>query len=416
MSSWRYFAIFRIVVSALLILIQLFFYRKALGYIRKNHKPRWYRAVIHGLFATFNLPMLITMALRLPLYAYPSWLISIGVYPFYLWHFSMIILFVLMMIGKLLKVPFVATAWILSRFTRTKQLLEAARLNKTYLHFDQSRRVFVRQGITALGGATLAGSVYGILIRDRFEILHESILIRNLPDQFEGFTIGLISDIHSSVFMTLDQMRRYVTAVNDLGTDLITIPGDFVNSMVEEVYPFAQAFSELKAPHGVYGVFGNHDHYAGQIDTLAKEINGCGIKLLQNENVAIQRGDAALYLLGIDDVGSSKRAGGFMNAAMAGTKPEGPKILLCHRPYYFDQAANRSIDLTLAGHTHGGQIVFMKIGKDVIAPARIVSPYVAGNYTIAQSHMYVSRGIGTVGVPIRLNCPPEITKITLIKA
>jgi predicted MPP superfamily phosphohydrolase len=93
--------------------------------------------------------------------------------------------------------------------------------------------------------------------------------------------------------------------------------------------------------------------------------------------------------------------------------PPGTSILLCHRPYYFPQAAERSIDLVLSGHTHGGQVVFGQVGDAILTPAALASRYVWGEYRIGKASMYVSRGIGTVGVPIRINCPPEITLLTL---
>jgi uncharacterized protein len=92
-----------------------------------------------------------------------------------------------------------------------------------------------------------------------------------------------------------------------------------------------------------------------------------------------------------------------------------PRILLCHRPYYLKTASEKNIDLVLSGHTHGGQVVFGRFGDVVIAPSRLASRYVAGKYRMGNTHMYVSRGIGTVGLPIRINCPPEITMITLRK-
>jgi hypothetical protein len=93
-----------------------------------------------------------------------------------------------------------------------------------------------------------------------------------------------------------------------------------------------------------------------------------------------------------------------------------PRVLLCHRPYFLQQAARRKIDLVLSGHTHGGQLVFGRWGETVIAPASLASRYVWGKYRIGNTHMYVSRGIGTVGIPIRINCPPEVTKITLVRS
>jgi predicted MPP superfamily phosphohydrolase len=211
-------------------------------------------------------------------------------------------------------------------------------------------------------------------------------------------------------------MQRYVAAANSMGVDLMAVTGDFVNSDLNEVYPFAEAFVDLKGKDGVYGVLGNHDFYTRQVDDVAKEVNQCGIRLLRGEGVRIERNGEYFDFMGVDDVGFPVKAGEFFDQALIGTVAGVPKIMMCHRPYFFQQAEERNIDLVLSGHTHGGQIVFGQVGMNILAPARLASPYVAGLYKRNASQMYVSRGIGTVGIPIRINCSPEITKITLVRA
>jgi predicted MPP superfamily phosphohydrolase len=270
-------------------------------------------------------------------------------------------------------------------------------------------------GLTA---TSFAGISYGIFSsRMGHELTNVEFPMTNLPEQLHGFSIALVSDIHSSVFMTKHDMDAYVQYVNDLKADLIAVTGDFVNGLTEEVYPFAEAFCNLKAPLGVYGVMGNHDFYAPDPETVAREVDGCGVKLLRNDKVMIQKNGARFYLLGIDDVGSPERAANKMGIAM-GPSPlrDLPRILLCHRPYFIQQASEKRMDLVLSGHTHGGQIVFGRLGDVSMTPAALASPYVWGKYRVADTHMYVSRGIGTVGIPVRINCPPEITRITLTKA
>ncbi|HTY58641.1 MAG TPA: metallophosphoesterase, partial [Bacteroidota bacterium] len=246
-----------------------------------------------------------------------------------------------------------------------------------------------------------------------FDITEARITVTGLPPQLEGFTIGLISDIHSSSFMTKKQMDGYCAGVMGLGTDLIVVPGDFVNSQTEEVYPFAESFSALHAPSGVYGVMGNHDFYAPDPERVAREVDGCGVRLLRNDSVIIQKNGARLALIGIDDVGRSDRALAHMQSASRGVPDGLPRVLLCHRPYFVDEAASTGMDVVLSGHTHGGQIVLGHIGGVTITPAALASPYIWGKYSRGRTQMYVSRGIGTVGLPMRINCSPEITRITL---
>jgi uncharacterized protein len=248
-----------------------------------------------------------------------------------------------------------------------------------------------------------------------YELVEQTIKIKNLPPEFDGFSIGMVSDIHSGKFMSKEDMADYVTAVNALKTDAIMLPGDFVTSKIEEVYPFADAFSLLKAPHGVYACLGNHDYYAGA-DPVSKEVVDCGITLLRDRSVSIKKGSAEITVAGVEDVGWNQEPRKNLDRALQQRSDGSPVILLCHKPYYLDLAAEHHIDLMLSGHTHGGQFVLSRIGGFVVAPATLFSKYVAGLYRKDGSQLYVTRGIGTVGVPFRFNCPPEITKIVLKRA
>lgn len=415
MNIWRIFFFFQLLLILILLGVQYYFYRNISRYLAEHHSSRPARIVLNSVFVLFNLPLVCLLVTRPQLGSFPAWVIDGGVYPLYIWHFSLFLLFVVIMIGKFLKIPVVSTVWLMSKFDRTEQWIHVMRRRKEIHRYDSRRRAFLRQGATVLAGAAFTGSAYGAFSRDHFELTEIDIPVSNLPKEFDGFTVGLISDIHSSVFMTREQMAHYVAAVNSLNTDLVTVTGDFVNSTVDEVYPFAEAFSELRAPSGVYGVLGNHDYYTRNVELVAREVGACGIRLLRNEHVPIVKGAGKIILAGIDDVGSNERAARLMDVSVRSSGDATTRILMCHRPYFFEQAETRKFDLTLSGHTHGGQIVFARIGTDVLAPARVASPYVAGIYTINESAMYVSRGIGTVGVPIRINCPPEITKIRLVR-
>jgi len=413
MAGWRYLLVFRVVMVFLFAVVQLFFYLKIRSYLRSTRKPAWLLTSVNILFALFNLAMVISLSWRLDLNSVPKWFIDLGIYPFYIWHYSFLMLFLLTAIGKLLQLPFLAVMWVWRKVTDRNRVPDSVFQPSPV---DAARRRLLRQGFTVVAGTTFAASTFGILRRNKFDISNVTVPIAGLPDRLEGFTIALISDIHSSIFMTKEQMQVYASVVNSLACDLIAVTGDFVNSMVEEVYPFAEAFSVLTAPCGVFGVLGNHDYFTRNVDVVAKEVTSCGIKLLRNSRIGIEKNGTTLHLLGLDDLGNGQRAKKLIDKAVAGIEGKALTILMCHRPYFFPQAAERNIGLMLSGHTHGGQIVFARIGNDIIAPARMVSPYVAGLYSIETSHMYVSRGIGTVGVPIRLNCPPEITRITLTKA
>ncbi len=399
----------------MLVAIQWYFCQRTLRYARLRWNSPTPTRVIQALFLLFNVPLGVMIFVQPRLIDLPYWVVTVAISPFYVWHGTFLVLFVVLFSLYVLRFPIIGVTWLIKKLKPVRERMEKARGDGRFERWSLSRRRFLQRGFTIFSGVTFAGTAYGAFTKYDYEISNISIPIIDLPPQFEDFTITLIADIHSSVFMTREDMRRYVNAINELGSELIVIPGDFVNSMVEEVYPFAEAFSELKAPLGIFGTLGNHDFFT-DVETVAREVDACGVKMLRNDKVDVKKNGAKIHLLGVDDTGRVQRAELFYDKVLAQTEPHVPRILLCHRPYFFDQAATRNIDLTLAGHTHGGQFVFARIGKTVIAPALVASPYIAGLYTKEKSRMYVTRGLGTVGIPVRINCPPEITKITLVKS
>ncbi len=252
------------------------------------------------------------------------------------------------------------------------------------------------------------------------------IKVPGLSEAFKGTTIAMIADVHSSVFMTREDMEAYKAHLMGLKTDMIFIVGDFVNSKVAEVYPLAEAFSGISAPYGVYGVTGNHDYYSRDIETIATEISQAGIRLLRDENLAIEKGGEKLWLMGIDDdhlydVNSYLETGrterGSIENMLKGIPADAPRLFLCHKPYPFEEYSRLGMDVMFSGHTHGGQVVLAQLDNVNLSFASLASRYIAGLYrsrTSRRSQLYVTRGIGTVGIPLRLNCPPEITHITLV--
>ncbi|HWF44220.1 MAG TPA: metallophosphoesterase [Candidatus Kapabacteria bacterium] len=286
-----------------------------------------------------------------------------------------------------------------------------------------TRRAFVQTGVLGLSGLALASCTRGIMARNDIEITHRTFEIPNLPQSFHGKTVTFLSDIHSSPFMDLDELKHVVELVNGLKSDIIVMPGDFVTSHHNEVGPFVEAMSELQAPYGVYACTGNHDYYAG-VDIVSKAVEDINFKLLRNENAKITIGGESLYFIGVDDDDSKSikhfvegKHAPHIEEAYRGVPENAASILLCHKPYYFEDYAKTNVALMLSGHTHGGQIVLGRIGRTVMTFSSLASEYVDGIYLPRESNsktqMYVSRGIGVVGVPIRINCPPEITQITL---
>jgi predicted MPP superfamily phosphohydrolase len=287
-----------------------------------------------------------------------------------------------------------------------------------------TRRKFLYGGIMATTSLAVVGCVGGIMSRNNVEITKKTIALPNLPPEFKGTTITLASDIHSGPYMDVDEMKSIVQLINDLKSDIILLPGDFVSTHLNELPPAVEALSGLHAPMGVFATTGNHEFYVNA-DAVSEGIVSAGIAMLRNENYAFKKNGASLYLLGIDD----KDADGISNyiegksaphveATYSGIPENAATILMNHKPYLFEEYAKTNIGLMLSGHTHGGQIVLARFGKTIITPSAFASKFIEGMYTpemsSSKSQMYVSRGIGTVALPMRLNCPPEITQITLV--
>ncbi len=287
-----------------------------------------------------------------------------------------------------------------------------------------SRRRFLYSSIVGVSAVAVAGCVGGIASRNNIEVSRISVTIPNLPAEFKNTTITLASDIHSSPYMTLGDMKNIVKIINDLRSDIILLPGDFVTSHRNELPPVVEALSELRAPMGVFATTGNHEFYV-DADLVSEGITSAGILMLRNDNFVLHRNGAALYILGVDDIDAEGivqyvdgKPAPHIEAVFKNVPTNAATILMNHKPYRFEDYTKTNVGLMLSGHTHGGQIVLARFGKTVICPSAFASKYIEGLYldpaNISKTQMYVSRGLGTVALPMRLNCPPEITQITLV--
>jgi uncharacterized protein len=410
---------------AVLLLLQWFVYYHFVRYLKttKIYKPsyRWWALVP---FLVFMVPFITISLLWGRSFNPPEWFKFIGVYPFYIWLGATFFLAVWLLIGKIIKLPFQIPIWIAKLIKPLREKINRLKQKKSMQRVSYSRRKFVRYATMGASAYAFGGAAYGIVKHDAYEITRKDITIDNLPAELRGTTISLISDIHSGQYMNEKEMREYADVINELGSDIICIPGDFVNFDTQEVHPLTRAFRDLKAKHGVYGSLGNHDFFM-DADYVAKAIlNETPIQLLRNQHKVINIKGKDLYMLGIDDTISSGatmpevlKYYGDMDEFLKTNDAnyiKSPKVLLCHKPYGFDILAKKEPDLILSGHTHGGQVVLLKAGNINLSFASTVSKYIDGLYKIGKSSMYVSRGIGSVALPIRINCPPEITVLTLV--
>lgn len=280
-----------------------------------------------------------------------------------------------------------------------------------------SRREFVRRSLWVGGYAATGAGVITLSVgeaRSMPKVREVELAFDDLPEAFHGYRILQLTDIHAGINMGVDQMVAVAELARRMEADLIAVTGDLIDWNPRDVDPYVRAFSRLRAPDGVVCVLGNHDYYTGVAEVIAG-IERAGHTLLRNEHRAIERPGSRLVVAGIDDprrygIRFTERDAQRLDlrSALRGAPAGVFRILLAHRPDAFVGAAEEGIPLTLAGHTHGGQIALF--GWSL---ARLATPFDRGHFTLAGSRLYVCPGVGVVGLPLRLGVPPEIALVRL---
>jgi len=315
---------------------------------------------------------------------------------------------------------------------------------------DPGRRYFFRAATAAAGAAPFLTAMYGFAAeRLNYQVRRVEIPLPNLPSALDGMQIVQISDIHLSGYMSRTEVRRAVDMANDLGADLAVITGDLITGSGDPIADCVDEIRHLHAPLGIWGCNGNHEIYARAEDEAAYLYAQAGMKLLRHENAQITFKGASFNLIGVD-YQRERMSNGQRQQTLSNVDPlvrrDMTNILLSHNPNSFNRAAELGIELSLAGHTHGGQIQ-VEILDHRLSPARFITDYIAGLYqrplfapapneraasnasanrafspslfassSAPMAHIYVNRGLGTVGAPVRLGVPPEISLIVLRRA
>jgi predicted MPP superfamily phosphohydrolase len=279
-----------------------------------------------------------------------------------------------------------------------------------------NRRKFIKRA-AAVGVAAIAADST-LVEPNRPRLIRKEIALRRWPSRMDGFTIALLSDFHYDPYFSVHPILSAVEVVNGLQPDLIALTGDFVSVPLvgnsakgaADAEPCAQLLAKLRAPHGVWSVLGNHDVFSNA-DRVTNALHAAGIPILSNKSVAIEKDGARFWLGGVDDV-----LGGTADlpATLRGAPSEEAVVLMVHEPDYADYVAGYPVDLQLSGHTHGGQVRFPFM-RPLYLPA-LAKKYVWGLFKIRGLTLYTNAGIGTVELPVRWNCPPEITFITVRKS
>lgn len=289
-------------------------------------------------------------------------------------------------------------------------------------HLEQvPRRAFLEQAVASSafligGGSALYGALAG---RQDYALEVVPIRLPGLSRSLDGFSIVQLSDLHIGQFTGRAELAAAESLVRKARPDLIVLTGDLLDNdpeLAPELGVFVRRLLPL-ARRGVIAIPGNHDFFAG-IDPVVDAVERAGGSMLRNRGTLIGDAGGSFTLLGVDDVWARRQGGGPDLERTLATLPrqggkvapalDAPRVLLCHNPSYFAEAAGH-VQLQLSGHTHGGQVNLLVRPADLLLPGG----WVAGRYTRSGSDLYVNRGFGTVGPPARLGSPPEVTKLVL---
>jgi uncharacterized protein len=237
-------------------------------------------------------------------------------------------------------------------------------------------------------------------------IERQEIFLQRLPKQLDGLRIVHLSDFHYGPMVNPDHLKRAVQAANELRPDLIALTGDYISQDRVYAAPCAEVIGKLRARHGIYAVLGNHDHWTDAA-LIADLFRAEDVRVLINEGLRIDLHGETFWLAGVDDtmVGLED-----LSLAMAGSSEEEFKLLLAHNPIILRRAARAGVDLVLSGHTHGGQVAWR---SDTSRSGRPRRRLLRGLGRRGNTQIYVTRGLGTVVLPIRYGCPPEISVLEL---
>jgi predicted MPP superfamily phosphohydrolase len=285
------------------------------------------------------------------------------------------------------------------------------------LSFSTSRRKFLQaSAAVAAAGAAAVVADGAIFEANRPKLVSIEVPLSRLAESWDGFRIAQLSDLHYDDHFSVIPLRKAIDLVNQLEPDLVMVTGDFITSpfggvrrsfALRAIEPCAQLLTQIHARSGVVAALGNHDAYTGAAHITAV-LNSHNISVLRNRSLPLEREGQRLWLAGVDDVLEGKPD---LDLTLKGIPPAEPVILMAHEPDWADHVARSSVDLQLSGHSHGGQVRLPLLGAPWVPV--LARKYPWGLRRIGPLTLYTNAGIGTILVPVRLNCPPEVTLITL---
>ena len=284
----------------------------------------------------------------------------------------------------------------------------------TRAEFNPGRRRIINTAGKLALATPFAALAYGSLIeRLNFHVREVDVPIPGLPDDLDGLRLLQISDIHLSPFLSEAQLARVIDAANGLNPNLVVVTGDLISSRGDPLDACIKQLARLKSDAGILGCLGNHERASGAEDYATAAAARVGISFLRSQAQPLRFGKATLNVAGVDYQPLNKKPT-YLRGAEHLILPGATNLLLSHNPDVFPVAARQGYNFMLAGHTHGGQ-VSVEIFDEAITPVRFFTHYVYGLYRQGPASAYVTRGIGTIGIPARIGAPPEISLLRLRK-
>ncbi|HEY2911192.1 MAG TPA: metallophosphoesterase [Gemmataceae bacterium] len=273
------------------------------------------------------------------------------------------------------------------------------------------RRTFLKSAMAAaVPVAPVMGASYGLYEAGSVHIERPTIALPRLPAEFDCLRIAFLTDIHHGPFIALDYVASIVRTTLALAPDLILLGGDYISKHPKYVQACFEVLAGLDAPLGVFGVLGNHDYQSGMPE-MRSAFAATPIQELTNRGVWLERGSSRLRLAGVDDLWFGKPD---QRPALADATHEDACLVVSHNPDFAEKLRDPRVGLVLSGHTHGGQVYIPGYGAPIV-PSRYGQKYLQGLVRAPMTQVYVSRGLGTVTPPMRYNCRPELTLVTLIR-
>jgi predicted MPP superfamily phosphohydrolase/uncharacterized membrane protein YhaH (DUF805 family) len=395
--------VFFLTVVLISISMHLYFYYKLKSWLyaykidAKSYK-RLYTAIKIGIVILI-LPFMSRFVQRMHNLKLSQWFFYLFVYPSVMYTYLVFSFSLIMILISPFKYSYRFVSFLVSKVKKESS-------------FNPHRRELFKKVAPALPAFLLGYGIYGNIRSEHFSQVTTPVLKSpSLPAGLDGLKIVQITDVHTGLFMRKDKLLNYVKKINSLEYDILILTGDFIDSNIAYLDECVLAFKEFRKPkYGIHACMGNHDLYSGY-EKISSAFKKIGINVLRNANTKLEINSEKVCIAGIEDLSTGKSD---VDLALKGSVGA-YKIVLCHQPYIFKEIADKGADLVLSGHTHGGQVNPLKIGKTYITFASLFSKYIAGFYKEGKSTMYVSKGIGVAGLPIRTMADPEITLLTLKK-